>query len=870
MKPLYRVLLRMYPGAFRARYAADILRALEDRRAAARAAGPVALVWFHVRAVVDLFVNAAGERLGRPGPAGSTAGRTRSAALSAFAQDARFGVRMLRRRPALAFFSAATLALGIAAVTTIVSLIDAVVLQPLPFPRPAEIVGLGGVIDGRPAGISYENLRDMKAQATGLRAVSPFFAQSVNLTGVPEPDRLRGGFVTSDFFDVIALPPALGRTFDRGADTPGSRRVAVLTDAAWRARFGARSDVLGQAIQLNNAPFTVVGVLPPGFRFPIDEVEVFLPFWTTTTATARDSHNYLAVARVAPGVTVEQASAEVAAIASTLEQAYPVNRGRGARVQPLKDVVVGDTGSLLRLLAAMVGALLLVAAANVAGLQLGDTASRHREIAVRAALGAGRLRIARQLLFESAARAGAGAVLGLFAAKAAIAFLVANAPAGVYGIGNARLSSRVIVISALVALAAGFAAGLPAALRWAAAGGLARSGSGGRTTGDAATSRLRSALVVGQVALAAILLVAAGLTTRSFARLTAVDAGFDASNLLTMEYRLPRNKYESADGRAAFHRQVLERVGAVPGVVDAAAVRALPFSGNGSTFSYSLAAGGEPRQALMNAVSSRYFQAMRIPLVAGRMFHSTEGDAPVVVISRALAEREWPGANPIGRRLFFDEVGIVATVIGVVGDVRHRELARADSGTVYTHQDQNPSLFNTLVVRASGRPMALADAVRRAVWAVDPDQPVWKIRTLESLVDQSTAMRRFLAQLAAFFGLSVAALALLGLYGVVAAAVAQRTREIGVRVALGAPRDRVLALVLWTGVRPGIAGLVVGLAGASVAAQVLRSVLFGIGPRDPLTFAGVAGLMLSAIVAACWVPARRALGVDPVNALRQE
>jgi putative ABC transport system permease protein len=870
MTAVYRLLLRLCPPPFRARYATDILRALDDRRAAAAAAGRGSLVLFHLRAIADLLVTAAGERLGRPGPAGSR-GPRHHLTLSAVAQDARFGLRMLRRRPALSFFSAATLALGIAAITTIASLIDAVLIQPLPFPRPSEIVAVGGVVEGRPAGISYENLRDIKARAMGLRALSPFFAQSVNLTGVAEPDRLRGGFVTSDFFDVVAITPALGRVFDRRVDHPGTDRVAVLADAAWRGRFGARPDILGQTIHLNNAPFTVVGVLAPGFRFPIDEVEVWLPFWTTTTQTDRGSHNYIAVGRVTADVTVQQASEEVAAIAATLERAYPeLNRGRSARVRSFKDALVGEIAPLLQLLATMVGILLLVAAANVAGLQLGDTALRRREIAVRAALGAGRLRIARQIIFESVTRAAVGVVFGLLAARAAIGLLVANAPAGAYGIENAGLSLRVVLVSALVAGLAGIAAGLPAAFRWTTAGTLAGTGAGGRTTGDAATSRLRTGLVVCQVAFASLLLVAAGLTSRSVAQLRAVEAGFDASNVLTMEYRLPRNKYQSTSAQAEFHRQVLERVGAIPGVSAAAAVRALPFSGNGNTVSYSLAAQGEPRQATFNAVSPRYFDAMRIPVLAGRAFQRTEGQEPVVLVSRALARREWPGVNPIGRRVYFDEFNIVATVIGVVGDVRHRELAQADEGTIYTHQDQNPSVFNTLVVRTSGSPMALADAVRRAVWAVDSDQPVWKIRTLGSLVDGSTVTRRFLSEVVVFFGVSVAALALLGLYGVVASAVTQRTREIGVRVALGAPRDRVLALVLWTGVRPGLVGLILGLAGAIGATQLLRTVLFGIGPRDPFTFAAVAGLMLSAVLAACWVPARRALAVDPVNALRQE
>ena len=868
MTSIYRALLRLYPHAFRTRYAADVLRAIDDRRAAAAAAGLLALARFHAGASLDLLTNAVGERLGRPGAAAHRA--PRASRVVAFTQDAKFAARMLWRRPALSFFSAATLALGIAAIAAVVSLIDAVLIQPLPFPRPAEIVSIGGVVEGRPAGLSYENLRDAVDATRALSSSSPFFAQSVNLTGVAEPDRLRGGFVTSGFFDVVGVPPAVGRTFDAGADPPGGERVAVLTDQAWHVRFGGR-DIVGQAIHLNNAPFTVIGIMPPDFDFPIDEVEVFLPFWTTSAGTARDNHNYFAVARLAPGATLEEANAEAAAVAANLERAYPeTNRGRGLSVRPLKDALTGDMAAPLRLLAAMMLLMLLAAAANVAGLQLGDSAARGREIAVRAALGAGRFRIVRQLLLESLARTAVGAAAGIAAATAFVSVLAANAPPGVYGIEQSRIGPLTIAIVAIIALCAGIAAGLPSALQWTGDRGLARSGSGTRATPDARVSRLRTALVVCQVAVAAILLVAAGLTARSFSRLAAVDTGFDDSNLLTMEYRLPPNKYPSMPAQAQFHREVVERISAIPGVTVAASVRALPFSGNGNSSSYRLAAGGEPRTATINTISPGYFEALRIPLLAGRGFAPSEGGTPVVVVSRSLASRAWPGEGAIGRELYFDEAGIVARVIGVVGDVRHRDLTDADQGTVYTHQDQNAAVFNTLVVRTAGPPMALADAVRRTVWSVDPDQPVWKIRTLESLVTRSTATRLFLSQLVVFFGLSVAALSLLGLYGVVATTVAQRTREIGVRMALGAPRAGVLRLVLWAGLRPGLIGMVVGLGAAAAGAQVLRGVLFGITPREPVTFAAVAAALMVAALAACWVPARRALTLDPVHALRAD
>ena len=478
-------------------------------------------------------------------------------------------------------------------------------------------------------------------------------------------------------------------------------------------------------------------------------------------------------------------------------------------------------------------------------------------------------RLARQLLFESVARALVGAAAGILAARAALGFLVANAPAGIYGLENARLNPFVFAVGAVAALIAGIIAGLPPTLHWIRTAALPDAGSDDRTVGHSGASRLRGTLVIGQIAVAAVLLVAAGLTLRSFTRLTSVDVGFDAANLLTMEYRLPSNKYEAPASQAAFHRQVLEQVRLLPGIVDAASVRALPFSGNGSTASFRLTRDGELREASINAVSDRYFETMRISVLEGRVFGVSDRQEPVVMISRALADRTWPGQRAIGRALHFDGVDITAPVIAVVADVRHRGLGDRNVGTIYTYEEQNPGVFNTLTIRTSGAPMVMADAVRQAVWRVDPDQPVWKIRTLDSLIERSVATRRFLTQLVVFFGASAAVLAVLGLYGIVASGVAQRTREIGVRVALGATLRSVLRLVLRNGLKLGAVGIATGLGMAVLAADVLRSFLFGVSTRDPLTYAATAGLLMVAALLACWLPARRALRVDPVDALRQ-
>jgi putative ABC transport system permease protein len=860
---MYRALLRLYPRRFRDRYATEMIRAFDDRRRAAVRAGAGALARFYLVAVRDVFVNAMGERAGRPGPGPRDPGT--ASLVGSIGLDVRFAARMLRRRPALSFFTAATFALAIGAVTAVMSVIDAVVVQPLPFPNADRIVAIRGVEEGRPAGMSLENLSDLRRASRTLAAVTPFFPQSVNLTGVAEPDRVRGAFVTSDFFTVVAVPPALGQPFGAEADIPNSPRVVVLTDGVWQRRFGGSRDLIGRQLMLNNAPFTVVGVMPSSFDFPIDDADVFMPAWTSATGVDRGNHNFFGIGRLADNASVRQASAEAAAIAADLERAYPAaNAGRGAIVEPLQRVLTEDATSPLALLLVMVGIMLLAACGNVAGLELGATSSRWREIAVRAALGAGRARIARQLIVESLLRAGIGSAFGIAAAVVAVKLVVAHAPVDVYGIEHAAVRPAVFAVAALATLLAGIAAGLPSVWHW----GRGASLHGERTAGDAAVSRLRGALVVAQVALAAMLLVAAALTTRSFARLTAVDPGFDARNLLTMEYRLPRNKYSSVASQSAFHNDVLERVRALPGVAGAAGIRALPFSGNGSSATFRLAANAEPREAMLNATTGAYFETLRIPLLAGRLFDAGDRDRPVIVVSRAFSERHWPDGNVVGRDIRFDGVDIIATVVGVVGDVHHQSLTARDAGTIYTLQQQNPGVFNTLVVRTSGDPMALADAVRRSVWNVDPDQPVWKIRTVASLIDRSIATRRFLLLLVGFFGISAAILAVLGLYGVVTAGVSQRTREIGVRLALGATRASVLALVLRDGVRLGAAGIAVGLAGALAAANLLESFLFGITPRDPATYAVAAGVLMASALLACWLPGRRALRVDPAISLR--
>jgi len=797
--------------------------------------------------------------------------------------DVRHAARVFGRQPVLASIVVMTLALGIGGNAAIFSVANALLLQPLPLPGPERLVVLSGHDrDGQETYISFPDFQDLEHDATLVEGFTAFVPQSVNLTGRPEPERVRGGFVSEEFFDVVGVPPSQGRGFRPGDDALGAPGVCVLTHESWQRVFAGDAGVVGREIVLNNAPFTVVGVMPAGFRFPFDEVEVWIPLhhWPVFAGNYQSrSHGLVGpLARLKPGVSLAQLRAELDTLGARLARSYPeAGEGRGFLMTPLREAVVADVRTATLILLGAVTLVLLIACANVANLLLSHTASRLRELATRVALGAGRGRIVRQLVSENLMLWLVGGLAGIVLAHWGLAALLATAPVELPAGIHPSISPAVLAYALALTAFSGLGFGLLPALRFSRPNVFEAMKDGARGAGEGpGRTRLRSVLVVSQLALTLLLLAGAGLMLRSLENLTRVPLGYRADSLLTMEYRLPANKYPDGAQQWQFHKAVAERVRSLPGVRAASVVRALPFSGNRASVGFEAPEQPAPPQpgaqsALLNTADEFYFATMGIPLLRGRVFDERDGaEAPaVILVNRSLAERIWPASDPVGRTLRLKlEPPRLVRVVGVVGDVKHDSLEDAQQPQIYAAQPQNPHIFNTLVVRTEGDPMSQAGNVRAAVWSVDKDQPVWKIRTLESLVERSLGLRRFLLQLLGFYALLGLALAALGLYGVTSYSVTSRTHEIGVRVAVGARRSEVMALVLRRGLGLAALGVVVGLVAALALGRVMSGLVFGIGASDPATLAAVSATLLGIAGLASYVPARRATRIDPVRALR--
>ncbi|MBV9924261.1 MAG: ABC transporter permease [Acidobacteria bacterium] len=798
-------------------------------------------------------------------------------------QDVRFGLRVLAKRPGFSLVALAVLALGVGANTAIFSVVNAVLLRPLPYPGAERVIAFEGVNPSK--GIKESNLSapdavDWRSQARSFEALAIYTPGSANLSGGGEPERVAGAYVEPDFFRVLGVGAARGRAILPEDDKPGSAPVVVLSHALWVRRFGADPAAVGRTIDLGGRQREVVGVMPAGFDFPYRS-ELWVPLQLDLAKEARDNRSLFVVGRLREGVAVAAAQTELDAISARLAEAYAVtNVGWGVRLQPLKDALVGELKTTLFMLLAGVGLLLLIACANVANLLLARAAGRRREVALRLALGAGRWRIARQMLTESVLLGVAGGALGAALSVWLTDLLVALAPAGTPRLAETSADWRVLLFAAGASVLTGVAFGIAPA--WQASrydlndslkeGG--RGAGGGR-------SRMRSGLVVAEVAVSLLLLAGAGLLVKSFGRLQAVDPGFDPEGVITMRVSLPGARYKEPARKVEFYATLLERVRSLPGVESAGATIQLPLRGSDYSIWRGLIREGRPEtpeeaiDASYSVVTPGYFRALRIPLRAGRAFDERDrtDSAKVAVVNESLARKVFPGEDPVGKRIhIWRDEEFQREIVGVVGDTKPDSLETAGAPQIYVPHAQDAEWGGlSLTVRARGAGAeSLVGAVREEVRALDRELPIYDVKTLGKVVADSTAYRRVSMFLMAGFAVAALLLAGVGLYGVVSYAVTERTREIGVRVALGAQRRDVVRLVVRHGMLLTLLGLAVGLACALALTRLMTGLLYEVSAADPGVYILVALLLAAVALLACLVPARRATKVDPMVALRYE
>jgi predicted permease len=798
-------------------------------------------------------------------------------------QDGAHALRQLRKAPGFAAVAILTLALTIGANTAIFSAVSAVLLRPLPYPAADRLAVLWGARGAdKQILVSIPDVKEWRARNRSLEDIGIVRSQSVNLTGGEAPDRLLGSFITAGTLRLLGARASIGRVFTEEETTEGSgQQVAVLSHAVWKTRFGSDPRLLGRTLTLNGRPHVVIGVTTTDFQDPFGPTDVWLPITSAPNANwfTRDNPSVWAIGRLKPGLKLDQAQRDLSAITRRLAREYPAtNAGYDASVISMRDNIVGQVRPALLIVLGFVGVVLLIGCANVANLQLARAASRRSEISLRAALGAGRGRLVRQLLTESLVLSLIGGGIGLVLAYWMIRGLVAAVPGGLPVFGEVGLDRGVLLFSAAVTIATGLAFGAMPAAHAARAdlGDSLRSRTADALIGG--RGDIRNAFVAVQLALCIVLLVGAGLLTRSLAALQRVDPGFDPENLLTAEFRLPATKYRTPEQIDQFMTQAITAIRAVPGIRSAALLNSVPLSGNWASTGYLPAGQAEPGPgreptARINGVTDGYFRTMGIPLLEGREFETTDraDSPPVAIVNRELAREAWPNQSALGKRLkIFGPPDVWATVVGVVGSVKQFTLGEPAAAQLYQPKSQFPGIFASVAARTDREPTSLGDAMRAAIWSVDPDQPVWKIRSMRSLVDRDLAPQKFTMLLTGSFALLALLLAAVGVYGVMSYAVAQRTREIGIRMALGAARNQVVRMVLGRGARITMVAAAVGLIIALGAARLLRSQLFGVATNDLLTFVTVPVALAVVALLACYLPARRAAGVDPVIALRSE
>jgi putative ABC transport system permease protein len=806
-------------------------------------------------------------------------------------QDLRYGARMLLKNPGFAFIAVITLALGIGANTAIFTVVNSLLLRPLPYPEAERLAVVATTMRREQVEVrstSYPDFVDWRDHNTVFEQIAARNSASFSLLGTGEPERVNGELVSANYFTLLGVQAARGRAFLPEEDrTPDTHRVAVVGHGLWQRRYGGSPNLVGQTIQLSDGNYSVVGIMPEGFRGISDTAELWLPMMMNSAVRpasdlqTRDQRWLRAIARLKPGVSMQQAQTEMDTIARRLEQTYPAtNANRGAQVMSLHEQLFGSMQLMLWILLGAVGCVLLVACTNVANLLLQRAATRQKETAIRLALGATPRRLIQQLLTESLLLALIGGVLGMLVALWSVDFLVALSPVTFPSFIKLTLDARVLGFSLLVSVLTGVLFGLAPALQAArpALNEVLKDGGRG-TSGGLGRSRLLSSLVVSEIALALVLLVGAGLMIRSLQRLQAVDPGFDSDHLMTMRFSLPAQKYPRAQAEV-FNQQFRERLRALPGVQAASLSTDLPLSGDTSAGPIELEgqtvvpADSEVRM-YRHRVTPQFFATLGIPLAKGRDF--TAGDhaqAPnVVIISEALARRYWPGEDPIGKRLREEGADNPwCSVVGVVADVKYRGLPQNPNADpdVYFPLLQRPNNNLSLAVRTEADPASLTAAIRSELQKLDPDLPVFGVTTMAQRVANQTTQARFSTWLLGIFGGLALVLAAVGIYSVMAYAVEQRTNEIGIRLALGARAGDVLRLVIGQGMRLALLGVALGVSAALALTQLMKRLLFGVAAADPLTYAVITLSLAIVALLACWIPARRATQVDPIIALRCE
>jgi predicted permease len=809
-------------------------------------------------------------------------------------QDVKYGLRVLRKSPGFAAIAVIVLALGIGANTAMFSVVNAVLLRPLPYRDPSRLLQVWHVPPPKnfPGmsifAVSPANYLDWERENHVFQSMAIYGFRSFNITGTDQPQALQASAVSQQFYSTLGVQPLLGRTFTPEEEQAGHDQVVILGYALWKSSFGGNPHVVGTSIRLDDQPYTVVGVMPPNFKFP-DFAQLWTPLgWTDQERAVRGNHNYLVIGRLKSGTSMQQAQAEMNTISARLQQQYPADdAGWGAVLVPLREQLVGDVRPALLVLLGAVAFVLLIACANVANLVLARTVTRRRELAIRAALGATRVRMLREVLAETVVLAVAGGALGLllahFGVRLIVDFLAGQLPRA----AEISLDVSVLAFTLGISVIAGILAGLVPAWRYTRNDfdvHEALKQASGRTETEAGGTRTRGALVVCEVALSLMLLAGAGLMIRSLWALRNTDPGFDPHNVLTMTLPTSAVRYPGIEAMILHYQQVLRRVRAVPGVVYAGATDALPLSGNGSTQPVSIE--GQPVRPMseqpevgVRMSTPGYLEAMRVPLVRGRLINDTDisGRPPVAVINQAMAKQFWPHDDPIGKRFtltFFP--GITREVVGVVANSKMDALNIAQSQSmIYLPLAQLTmppgqvwhGFAVSLAVRTATDPGSAAAAITHAVHEVDAAQPVMQVETMDSIVADSLSQQRFnMLLLAAFAGLALL-LAAVGIYSVLSYSVRRRVREIGIRMALGAQIGDVLRLVLLEGMRPTLLGLAIGVAGALVLGRVVSRLIYGVSAADPATFAAVSALLAAA---ASLIPAYRATRVEPVKTLREE